>query len=77
MRIILWRNLKRYNVDLQSRLSQAKGQHTACESLLKVLLENKEAADTMLHLHDAAIKGCEKEKRKLEKTNDERHFKTD
>ncbi len=58
---------KTYNVDLQSRLSQAKGQHTACESLLKVLLENKEAADTMLHLHDAAIKGCEKEKRKLER----------
>lgn len=58
---------KTYNVDLQSRLSEAKGQHAACESLLKVLLENKEAADTMLHLHDAAIKGCEKEKRKLER----------
>ena len=60
-------NFKNYNSAIQSRLEQAMEQYKAAESLLHDLEANREAADTVIELHDSAIKGVKKEMLRLEK----------
>lgn len=60
-------NFKNYNSAIQSRLEQAMEQYKAAESLLHDLEANREAADTVIELHDSAIKGVKKEILRLEK----------
>ena len=60
-------NFKNYNSAIQSRLEQAMEQYKAAESLLHDLKANREAADTVIELHDSAIKGIKKEMLRLEK----------
>ena len=60
-------NFKNYNSAIQSRLEQAMEQYKAAENLLHDLEANREAADTVIELHDSAIKGVKKEMLRLEK----------
>lgn len=60
-------SFKNYNLEIQSRLDQAMEQYKAAESLLHDLEANREAADTVIGLHDSAIKGVKKEMLRLER----------